>query len=64
VKESGLRGFVAREEYIGGLSDLAFSRYEAAHAGGGASQPEPAEPEGFRELLASLRREWCRPTTR
>jgi protease PrsW len=64
VKQGGLRGFVAREEYIGGLSDLAFSRYQAAHAGGGASQPEPAEPEGFRELLASLRREWRRPTTR
>lgn len=64
VKEGGLRGFVAREEYIGGLSDLAFSRYQAAHAAGGRAQPEPAEPEGFRELLASLRREWRRPTTR
>jgi protease PrsW len=64
VKEGGLKGFVAREEYIGGLSDLAFSRYQAAHAAGGGAQPEPAEAEGFRELLASLRREWRRPTTR
>jgi protease PrsW len=64
VKEGGLKGFVAREEYIGGLSDLAFSRYQAAHAAGGGAQPEATEPEGFRELLASLRREWRRPTTR
>jgi RsiW-degrading membrane proteinase PrsW (M82 family)/ribosomal protein L40E len=63
VKQGGLKGFVAREEYIGALSDLAFSRYQAAHAGD-AAQPEPADPEGFREVLASLRREWRRPTTR
>jgi RsiW-degrading membrane proteinase PrsW (M82 family) len=64
VKAGGLKGFVAREEYIGALSDLAFSRYHAAQAAAGGAQPEPAEPEGFRDVLASLRREWRRPTTR
>lgn len=62
-KNGGLRGFVAREEYVGALSDLAFSKYRAAHPTEGAPPPQ-GEGEGFRELVASLRREWRTPTTR
>ena len=59
-KQGGFRGWAAREEYASALSDLAFSRYRAASAGA----PVPSgEDEGFRQLLASLRREWRNPTT-
>jgi protease PrsW len=63
LRHGGLRGFVGREEYVGALSDLAFSRYHAAQATDGAA-PQKPEGEGFRELVASLRREWRKPTTR
>jgi RsiW-degrading membrane proteinase PrsW (M82 family) len=62
-RHGGLRGFVGREEYVGALSDLAFSRYHAAHATDGAVTQQP-EGEGFRDLVESLRREWRSPTTR
>ncbi len=57
--KGGFRGWAAREESIGALSRLAFSRYSAATAG----EQQGAEREGFRQLLASLRREWRQPTT-
>jgi RsiW-degrading membrane proteinase PrsW (M82 family) len=62
-RHGGLRGFAGREEYVGALSDLAFSRYHAAHATDGAATPQP-EGESFRDLVESLRREWRSPTTR
>jgi protease PrsW len=62
-RHGGLRGFAGREEYVGALSDLAFSRYRAAHATDGAPTPQP-EGDGFRDLVESLRREWRSPTTR
>jgi len=55
----GFRGWAAREDSIGALSQLAFSRYQAATAG----EQQGAERQGFRQLLASLRREWREPTT-
>jgi RsiW-degrading membrane proteinase PrsW (M82 family) len=62
-RHGGLRGFAGREEYVGALSDLAFSRYHAAHATDGAATQQP-EGESFRDLVESLRREWRTPTTR
>ena len=60
-KRGGFRGWAAREEYVSALSDLAFSRYQAATAAVSPTQSD--EDEGFRQLLASLRREWRNPTT-
>jgi protease PrsW len=57
-KEGGFRGWAARAEHFSTLSDLAFSRHHSATAG---STQAPA-PDGFRQLLASLRREWREPT--
>ena len=58
-KHGGFRGWAARAEHFSALSDLAFSRYRAATAG----VTQAAPPVGFRQLLASLRREWREPTT-
>jgi RsiW-degrading membrane proteinase PrsW (M82 family) len=60
-KRGGFRGWAAREEYVSALSDLAFNRYRAATAA--ASPAQAGEDEGFRQVLASLRREWREPTS-
>ena len=60
LRKGGVRAWAARAEYLSALSDLAFTRYRAAAAG---APTEPAEPEGFRQLVRTLRREWRHPTT-
>jgi protease PrsW len=58
LREGGLRGLEARQEYVAALGDLAFDRYRAAEGVMSSSD------DRAREQLARLRREWRSPTTR